>query len=107
MLCEIWLSRSALDAILSVQDHARPTVGIEHGRRGRQLLEPMSGLLAARAIARGGQDRRAGRLEFHLAALARRDEVCWPCLAHCAFPIFGSARVSYGLQIPYFYKASN
>src|SRR5258706_14318353 len=62
------------------------TVGIEHGRRGSQLLEPASGFLAARTIAGAGKNRRPNCLEFHLAALAYRGKVLVLLLVHCDFP---------------------
>ena len=61
MLFKILLPRHALHAILSIEDKACSTVGIEHGRRGSQLLEPTSGFLAARAIA-GARSESAARL---------------------------------------------
>ena len=84
MLFEILPPQHASHAILSIEDHACSTVGIEHGRCRRQLLESMSGVLAARAIAGHGQNRRADDLEFHLAALAHREE---RLLVHCTVPL--------------------
>ena len=86
MLFKILLPHHALHSILSIQDKACSTVGIEHGRRGSQLLEPTSGFLAARAIAGAGQNRRTDCLEFHLAALAYRGKVFVLLLVHCDFP---------------------
>jgi hypothetical protein len=85
MLTEIFLSRHALYPILAIEDHACSTVGIEQRRRGRQLLELMSGLLATAAIAGAGEDRRADGFELHLAALAGRGKLLL-LLAHGAFP---------------------
>src|SRR5215470_4645785 len=84
MLFKILLPRHALHAILSIEDQACSTVGIEHGRRRSQLLEPTSGFLATRAIAGAGQNRRADCLELHLTALANRGEVFVLFLVHCA-----------------------
>jgi len=85
-LPKIFLPRHALHAILSIQDDACSTVRVEHRRRRRQLLELTSGFLAAGAIAGGGQDRRANRLEFHLAALAYRGKVLVLLPVHRDFP---------------------
>ena len=87
MLFKILPPRHALHSILSTKDEACSTVGIEHGRCGRQMLELASSFLAARAIAGEGQNRGADCLEFHLAALAHRDEL-FP--VHCAFPFLRS-----------------
>ena len=59
VLFKITLPRHTLHSILSIQDVVCSTVGIEHGRRGSQLLEATSGFLATRAIAGGGQYRPA------------------------------------------------
>ena len=83
MLFKMLVPRHALHAILSIQDHARSAVGIEHGRRGSQLLEPTSGFLATRAIAGAGHNRLAHCLELHFAALAHRGEVFVLFLVHC------------------------
>src|SRR5262249_38958526 len=70
---EMLASGHALHPILAIKDHARSAVGIEHRRGGRQPLEPMSGVLTARAVAGGGQNRPTDCLHLDLAALARRD----------------------------------
>jgi hypothetical protein len=75
VLIEMLVSGHALHAILSIQEAVRSAAGIEHGRRGRQLLEAASDFLATRAITGGGQDRPAERLQFHLAAPACRGEM--------------------------------
>ena len=62
---------------------------IGHGRRRSQLLELTSGFLATRAVAGRGQNRRADCLEFHLTALAHREEMFVPFLVHGAFPFLG------------------
>jgi hypothetical protein len=67
MLFKILMPHHALHSILSIQDQACSTVGIEHGRRRSQLLELTSGFLATRAIAGAGQNRRADCLELHLS----------------------------------------
>jgi hypothetical protein len=46
--------------------------------------------LATRAVAGRGQNRRADCLEFHLTALAHREEMFVLFLVHGAFPILGS-----------------
>ena len=75
MFFKILLPRHALNSILPIQDQGCSTVGIEHGRRGSQLLELTSSFLATLAVARTGQNRWADCLEFHLTALARREEM--------------------------------
>jgi hypothetical protein len=75
MLFKTPLPCHASHPILSIQDKVCSTVGIEHRRRGSQLLEPAAGFLAARAIAGAGHNRPADGLEFHLAAPAYRREV--------------------------------
>jgi hypothetical protein len=82
MLFEILLPCRALHPILSIEDKARSAIGIEHGRRVSQRLEPASGFLAARAKAGAGQNRRTDRLEFHLAALAGRGKLLVLLLVH-------------------------
>src|SRR5258708_23193918 len=67
-LFEKLLPLHALHAILPIEDHACSTVGIEHRRRGSQLLDEAPGLLAARTIAGTRQNRRADGLELYLAA---------------------------------------
>jgi hypothetical protein len=89
MLFKILLPHYALNSILSIEDQACSTVGIEHGRRRSQLLELTSGFLATRAVAGPGQNRRADCLEFHLTALAHREEVFVLFLVHGAFPFLG------------------
>jgi hypothetical protein len=90
VLSEIRLPRRTLHAILSIQDVACSTVGIEDGWRGRQLLEMTSGLLATRAIAGGGQNRPADRLQLHLAASAYPGEVFLLFLVHYDRPFVSS-----------------
>jgi hypothetical protein len=53
------------------------------------LPELVSGLLAARAIAGAGQDRRADGFEFHLAALAGCGNLVGLRLVHGAFSSLG------------------
>ena len=86
VLSEVFLPRHALHAILSNQDQARSTIGIEHRWRGRQLFELVAGLLATRAIAGRRQNRPPDRLKFHLAALASRGKRLRKFLAHDGFP---------------------
>src|SRR5260370_39712764 len=64
-------------------------VGMEHARCGGKLLEPPSGFLAARAIARAGQNRPTDCHQFHLAAPASRGEVVALSLFHCDHPFVG------------------
>ena len=90
MLLKILVSHHALHSILSIQDHACSTVGIEHGRCRSQLLELTSGFLATRAIARAGQNRRPHCLELRLGASAHRGAVSMLFLVHCAFQFLGS-----------------
>jgi hypothetical protein len=80
---KILLPRHTSHSILSIQDVVSSTVGIENGGRGWQLLEPTSGFLATHAIARGGQNRPADSLQFHLAASAYPGEVFLLFLVHC------------------------
>jgi hypothetical protein len=54
ILFKILPPRHTMHSILSIQDIVCSTVGIEHGWRGRKLLETASGFLATRAIAGGG-----------------------------------------------------
>ncbi len=82
VLFKILLPRHTLHSILSIQDVVCSTVGIEDGRRGRKLLEATSGFLATRAIARGGQNRSADRLQFHLAASAHPGKLFLLFLVH-------------------------
>jgi len=84
VLPQILLPRHTLHAILSVEDVVCSSVGIEDGWRGSQLLEATAGFLATRAIAGGGQNRPAGRLQFHLAASACPREVFLLFLVHMA-----------------------
>jgi hypothetical protein len=86
VLLEILLPHRTFDSILSIEDEVGSPVGIEHGRRGGQPLEPPSGFLAARAIARAGQDRPADCHQFHLAAPASRGEVVALSRLHCDHP---------------------
>jgi hypothetical protein len=71
-LFKILLPHHATHSILSIKDDACSTVGIEHRRRRGQLLELTSGLLAARAIAGAGQNRRA-----YSTALRRTGALFW------------------------------
>jgi len=50
------------------------------------LLEATPGLLATRAIAGGGQNRAANRLQFYLTASAYPEEVFLLFLIHCNRP---------------------
>src|SRR4029077_17369779 len=99
MLFKILLPHHALHSILSIQDQACSTVGIEHGRRRSQLLELTSGFLATRAVAGPGQNRRADWLEFHLAALGHREEMYVLFLVHGSFPFLGSHSLEYLLSV--------
>jgi hypothetical protein len=58
----------ASDAIPSVQQIGRSTVGIEHRGRGWKLLDPPTGCLTAVAIAGGADNRSAASLEDDAAA---------------------------------------
>ena len=89
VLFKILLPHNALHSILSIEDQACPAVGIEHARRRSQLRELTSGFLATRAVAGPGQNRLADCLEFHLAALAHREETFALFLVHGAFPFLG------------------
>jgi hypothetical protein len=89
MLFKILLPCHASRSILSIKDQACSAVGIEHRRRRSQLLELTSGFLATRAITGAGQNRRTGRLELHLTALAPRGEVFGLFLVHRAFQFLG------------------
>jgi hypothetical protein len=89
VLFKILLPRHTLHSILSIQDVVCCTVGIEDRRRGSQLLEAISGFLATRAIAGGGQNRPADCLQFHLAASAYPREVFLLFLVHCSRPFVG------------------
>jgi hypothetical protein len=62
VLFKTLLPGHASHSILSIQDEICSTVGIEHRRRGSQLLEPAAGFLAARAIAGAGHNRPADGL---------------------------------------------
>jgi hypothetical protein len=86
VLFEMLPPRHTLHPILSIQDVVRSTVGIEHGRRGRQLLEAASRFLATCAIARGSQDRPADCLQFHFAESAYPGEVVLLLMLHCDRP---------------------
>jgi hypothetical protein len=78
-----------MDAVFPVEDKVRTSVGVEHRRRGEELLDQMSGLLAARAIAGAAEDRRAGGFEPDFAALACRGKIFW-LLTHGAIPFMKS-----------------
>src|ERR1700733_15997510 len=98
MLLKILLSGHALHPILAIEDHACSAVGIEQRRRRRQLPELTSGLLATGAITGAGHDRRAGRLELHLAASAGRGKLLALWVFYRAFPsplIFGCGLQSF------------
>jgi hypothetical protein len=51
------------------------------------LFELISGFLATRAVAGRGQNRRADCLEFHLTALAHREEMFVLFLVHVALGV--------------------
>jgi hypothetical protein len=85
------LPRHASHAILSIEHVIRSTIAIEDGRRGRQLLEATSGLLAICAIAGGGQNRSADDLQFYFAAAARPGEMFLLFLFHCNRPFVAKA----------------
>jgi hypothetical protein len=83
MLFKIRLPHHTLHAVLSIQDEVCRAVGIEHCRRGSQMLEPAPGFLATPAIAGAGQNRPTGCLQFYPAASAYRGEVFVLRLLHC------------------------
>ncbi len=76
VLFKILLPRHTMHSILSIQDVVRSAVRIEHGWRGRQLLEAATGFLATRAKAGGGQNRPPNCLQFYRTASAYLVEVC-------------------------------
>ncbi len=88
-LFEMLLPFNELHAILSIQDKARSTIGIEHRWSGGRLLEPAARFLATRAIAGEGKNRRPCRLDLDRAASARREKEL--VLVHCAFPFLAVA----------------
>jgi hypothetical protein len=83
VLFKMFLPHHTSHSILSIQDVVCSTIGIEHGGRGGQLLEPPSGFLATCAIAGGGENRPADCLQFHFAALAFHGEALVLFLIHC------------------------
>jgi hypothetical protein len=89
VLFEILVPRHTSHSILSIQDVVCSTVGIEYGWRRSQLFEAACGFLATRAIAGGGENRLADRLQFHLAASAYPGEVFLLFLAHRDRPFVG------------------
>ena len=86
MLFKMLLPRHTSHSILSIQDVVCSTVGIEHGRRGSQLLEAASGFLATCAIAGGGQNWPADCLQFHFAASAYLGQVVLRLMLRCDRP---------------------
>jgi hypothetical protein len=95
MLFKRLLPHDTLHSILSIEDEVCSTAGIEHGRRGSQMLEPASGFLATRAIAGAGQNRLADGFQSHLAASAHRGEVVVLFPVHCDRPFLRSDLQSY------------
>jgi len=89
VLSQMLLPRHTLHAILSIEDVVCSSVGIEDGRRGSKSLEATASFLATRAIAGGGQNRPADRLQFHLAASAYRGGMFLLLLLHGNRPFVG------------------
>jgi hypothetical protein len=64
------------------------------------LFDLASGFLATRAIAGGGQNRRAGDCELHLAALASRGKVFVLLLVHGALTFLSyTAKIILSIRI--------